>query len=53
MAFTRLRDDPATQDFASRLRQNGKTRRDALRIIKRRLARRVWHTMMQDCAGAP
>jgi hypothetical protein len=52
MAFARLRDAPTTQAFAARLRQCGKTRRDALRIIKRRLARRVWSTMMQDCARA-
>ena len=48
MAVTRLRSDPVTQAYAARLLTAGKTKRDALRILKRRLARLVWMTMMRD-----
>ncbi|RAG32543.1 hypothetical protein DN554_30400, partial [Burkholderia multivorans] len=34
--------------YTARLRAAGKTARDALRIVKRRLARLVWQTMMRD-----
>jgi hypothetical protein len=52
MAVTRLRTHPATQAFIARAAGNGKSRRDALRIVKRRLARLVWTTMMRDLATA-
>jgi transposase len=52
MAVTRWRADPETQAFIARATAAGKTTRDALRIVKRRLARRVWLTMIQDLAGA-
>jgi transposase len=52
MAVTRLRADPATQAFIARTMTRGKTRRDALRIVKRRLARLVWSTMIHDVAAA-
>jgi transposase len=48
MAVTRLRTHPETQAFIARARTAGKSARDALRIIKRRLARLVWLTMMHD-----
>jgi len=48
MAVTRLRYDSVTQDYVGRLLAAGKTKRDALRILKRRLARLVWMTMMRD-----
>lgn len=50
MAVTRLRTHPETQAFIARAVATGKTRRDALRIVKRRLARLVWLTMMRDVA---
>lgn len=51
MAVTRLRTHPETQAFIARAVAAGKTRRDALRIVKRRLARLVWLTMMRDVAS--
>jgi transposase len=48
MAVTRLLADPATQAFIARTTARGKTGRDALRIVKRRLARLVWSTMIHD-----
>jgi len=51
MAVTRLRTHPETQAFLARVTATGKTRRDALRIVKRRLARLVWLTMMRDVAS--
>jgi hypothetical protein len=53
MAVTRTRSDPVTQTFVGRLLAAGKTKRDALRILKRRLARLVWMTMMRDLASTP
>jgi transposase len=53
MAVTRIRSDPVTQAYVGRLLAAGKTRRDALRILKRRLARLVWTTMMRDLASTP
>ncbi len=52
MAVVRWRAHPETQAFITRATGAGKTTRDALRIVKRRLARRVWLTMIQDLAGA-
>jgi transposase len=51
MAVTRRRAHPETQAFMARATAAGKTTRDALRIVKRRLARRVWLTMMHDLTG--
>ena len=48
MAVTRWRAHPETQAFIARATARGKTTRDALRIVKRRLARRVWPTMIHD-----
>jgi transposase len=53
MAVTRLRYDSVTQAYVNRLFAAGKTRRDALRILKRRLARLVWMTMIRDLAPVP
>lgn len=53
MAVTRIRSDPATQTYVGRLLAAGKTKRDALRILKRRLARLVWMTMMRDLTQTP
>jgi transposase len=52
MAVTRLRTQPDTQAFAARVCAAGKSPRDALRILKRRLARLVWLTMVRDLAPA-
>lgn len=52
MAVTRLRADPETQAFIARTTTRGKTSRDALRIVKRRLARLVRSTMIHDVQPA-
>ncbi len=52
MAVTRLRTHAETQAFIVRTTARGKTSRDALRIVKRRLARLVWTTMIHDLAAA-
>jgi transposase len=52
MAMVRQRVDPETQAYVGRLLAAGKTKRDALRILKRRLARQIWQTMMNDAARA-
>jgi transposase len=51
MAVTRLRTHAETQAFIARTTATGKTQRDALRIVKRRLARKIWLTMMRDFAS--
>ena len=48
MALVRQRVHPETRAYTARLLAAGKTSRDALRIVKRRLARLVWQTMMRD-----
>jgi transposase len=45
MALVRQRVHPETRAYTARLLAAGKTPRDALRIVKRRLARLVWQTM--------
>jgi hypothetical protein len=41
MAVTRVRCDPPTRDYIARKKAEGKTNRDAIRFLKRHLARRV------------
>ena len=48
MALVRQRVHPETRAYTARLLAAGKTPRDAQRIVKRRLARLVWQTMMRD-----
>jgi len=45
MAVTRARCDPETQDYIARKKTEGKTQRDAIRCLKRHLARRIWHLL--------
>lgn len=45
IAITRARVDPQTRDYLARKQAEGKTRRDAIRCLKRQLVRRVWHLM--------
>ena len=42
IAFTRLRCDPRTRDYLDRRAAEGKTRREAIRCIKRYIAREVY-----------
>jgi transposase len=45
MAITRARCDPKTQDYIARKKTEGKTNRDAIRCLKRHLARRIWQLL--------
>jgi transposase len=45
IAVTRARCDPHTQDYIARKKAEGKTNRDAIRCLKRHLARRVWNLL--------
>jgi transposase len=43
LAVTKGRLDPETAAYLARRQAEGKTRREAIRCLKRHLARRVWH----------
>jgi transposase len=45
MAVTRARCDPQTRDYIARKKAEGKTNRDAIRCLKRHLARRAWQLL--------
>jgi transposase len=42
MPVTRARCEPQTRDYIARKKAEGKTNRDAIRCLKRHLARRIW-----------
>lgn len=48
IAVTQLRIHPPAQELISRHMSNGKTKREALRALKRRLTDIVYRTMIQD-----
>lgn len=45
VAVTRARCHPETRDYVARKTAEGKTHREAIRCLKRHLARRVWHLL--------
>ena len=45
LAIIRIRTDPRTAVYLARQRANGKTKREAIRNLKRHLARRVYHLL--------
>ena len=45
IAVTRARCHPETRDYITRKRAEGKTNREAIRCLKRHLARRIWHLL--------
>jgi transposase len=45
LALNRARLDPATAAYLARKQAEGKSRMEALRCLKRHLARRVWHLL--------
>jgi transposase len=45
LAVNKGRLDPATAAYLARKQAEGKTRMDALRCLKRHLARRIWHLL--------
>jgi transposase len=50
LAVIRGRLDPETAAYLARRQAEGKTRREAIRCLKRHLARRVWHLLQPDPA---
>jgi len=48
LAVTKGLHDPDTNAYLARKQAEGKTRREALRCLKRYLARRVWHLLQDD-----
>src|SRR3954468_9315819 len=48
LAITKGRLDPETAAYLARKQAEGKTRREAIRCLKRHLARRVWHLLQPD-----
>jgi len=52
MAVTRARCHPETRDYIARKHAEGKTNRDAIRRLKRHLARRIWH-LLQPASPIP
>jgi len=52
VAVTRARCHPETRDYIARKRSEGKTTREAIRCLKRHLARRIWH-LLQAPAPIP
>jgi transposase len=47
IAITRAHHDPATREYLTRKQGEGKTRRGALRCLKRHLARRFWQLLTE------
>jgi hypothetical protein len=51
IAITKARLDPQTKAYLERKRVEGKTKREALRCLKRHLARRVHHLLSMPAVG--
>jgi putative transposase len=45
IALSRARTDPATRTYLERKHTEGKTKREAIRCLKRHLARRIWRLL--------
>lgn len=52
LAVTKGRWDPQTSEYLAKKQAEGKTRMEALRCLKRHLARRVWHLLNQPTPTA-
>jgi transposase len=52
-AVTRARCHPESRTYIDRKRAEGKTHRDAIRCLKRQLARRVWHLLQPPTTATP
>jgi transposase len=53
VAITRARCHPETKAYIARKREEGKTNREALRCLKRHLARRIWHLLQPPPPSPP
>jgi transposase len=50
LAISKARLDPHTAAYLARKQAEGKSRRDAIRCLKRHLARRIWHILQTPSA---
>ena len=53
VAVTRARCHPETKAYIERKRAEGKTNREAIRCLKRHLARRIWHLLQPPPPDRP
>jgi transposase len=51
IAITRARWDPVTREYLARKEADGKTKKGALRALKRHLARRIWRLLSEPPLG--
>ena len=52
IALGRMAGDPETRDYIQRKVSEGKTKREALRSLKRHIARQIWH-LLYNLPAAP
>ncbi len=52
IAITRLRCHAETQDYVARKRAEGRSTKEAIRCLKRHLARRIWHLLQDAPTGS-
>ncbi len=53
IALSRARTDPATRAYLDRRHAEGKTKKEALRCLKRHLARRIWRLLHTTIEATP
>ena len=53
IALSRARTDPATRAYLERKHTEGKTKREAIRCLKRHLARRIWRLLYTTQTPTP
>jgi transposase len=53
LAISKARLDPSTRDYLTRKQAEGKTRREAIRCLKRHLARRIWRILKAASPTTP
>jgi transposase len=53
IALSRARTDPATRAYLNRRHREGKTKTEAIRCLKRHLARRIWRLLYATQPSAP
>jgi transposase len=53
IALSRARTDPTTRAYLDRRHSEGKTKREAIRCLKRHLARRIWRLLYTTAATPP
>jgi transposase len=53
LAISKARLEPRTAAYLARKQAQGKSRRDAMRCLKRHLARRIWHILQEPATATP